>query len=207
MASQFLRLLGCVALTVPHAFSAAPSGVTRKIVRESEGGCSDRAQWGDYVEISHRGYYGDTLIDSNGKGPDAPPLVVKKLGSGRIIHGMELGIVGMCLGSTHSITIPPHLAYDNPNKQFQNKPVPNGATVRYEITLLKIGPRPSILKALTNPLLWFITAVFILLGYALYSFATSNSRAEKYQRPGKLRGGTGKLRQRTRKGKRGKNRQ
>ena len=191
----------CSALWVRGALGGA--SVMRTVVKAETDGCPMKAQWGDSVEISHRGYYGDSLIDSNGSGPDAPPLVVHKLGAGHIIDGMEMGIVGMCVGATHSISIPPHLAYDNPRKNFKNKPVPAGATVRYEITLLKIAPRPSIWKAASNPSLWFITAVFGLIGYIAYSFATSKSPNSKYQRPGKLRGGTGKgLKQRTKKGKR-----
>ena len=191
-------ILACVTRT----FSA---GVTRTVIEAETDDCPMKAQWGDYVEIAHRGFYGDALIDSNGNGPDAEPLVVRKLGQGLIIDGMELGIAGMCVGATHSITIPPHLAYDNPKKNSKSKPVPAGATVRYEITLLKIGQRPSIFKAVRNPFIWLITGVFAFVGYIAYTFATKSGPKSKYQRPGKIRGGTGKgLRQRTKKGKRGR---
>jgi hypothetical protein len=208
MLMRWTLICGLCAAVAPRASRASrggASGVTRTVLSAETDDCPMRAQWGDYVEISHRGYYGDALIDSNGDGPGALPLVVQRLGQGLIIDGMELGIAGMCVGATHSIGIPPHLAYDNPKKNFHSKPVPVGASVRYEITLLKIGPRPSIFKALSHPGLWCITAAFALVGYAAYTFAARSAEPKaKYRRPGKLRGGTGKgLRQRTKKGKRG----
>ena len=50
---------------------------------------------------------------------------------------MEIAIVGMCVGETIEVDLPPHLAYEQPNKGFKRpERVPKGATVTYKITVL-----------------------------------------------------------------------
>jgi FKBP-type peptidyl-prolyl cis-trans isomerase len=52
---------------------------------------------------------------------------------------MEEGVLGTCLNETIRLTIPPHLAFDDGRKQFSRKPVPDKATVVYDITVVDVS--------------------------------------------------------------------
>lgn len=81
---------------------------------------------------------------------------------------------GMCEGEKISVSIPPHLAFEEPGKRFQRSPVPKvcseislttqGATVTYEILVVEID-RPGSLKNRINDAKNF---VFMLAPIALF---------------------------------------
>ncbi len=69
-----------------------------------------QAKKGDKVTVHYTGKLEDgTVFDSS---QDKQPLEFT-LGEGQIIPGFEDGIVGMDVGDTKSITIPPEKAYGN----------------------------------------------------------------------------------------------
>ena len=57
-----------------------------------------------------------------------------RLGAGQVIPGFEQGIVGMRVGGTRRITIPPELAYGS---QGQG-PIPPNATIVFDVELLAV---------------------------------------------------------------------
>jgi hypothetical protein len=135
-----LSVLACCAIAEEEVF-------VDKITNVAE--CTPKAAvaMGDFVGIEHTGFDEDgNKVDGNINGE---PLMVH-VGAGQILAGMEQALVGMCRGEQVSATIPPHLAYDDPSKQFQRKPVPDGTTVRYEIKVVSIaagGPLPKTSRA------------------------------------------------------------
>lgn len=63
------------------------------------------------------------------------PLVVK-LGAGRIIPGLEAGVIGMRPGEKRLVTIPPHLAYGA--RGAASGLIPPDATLAYQVELVGI---------------------------------------------------------------------
>ena len=64
---------------------------------------------------------------------DSPYIVT--LGRGRIIAGMDRGLVDMCLWERRRITIPPHLAY---GKRGVGSIIPPDATLVFYVRMIKI---------------------------------------------------------------------
>ena len=54
---RWTLICGLCAAVAPRASRGGASGVTRTVLSAETDDCPMRAQWGDYVEISHRGDY------------------------------------------------------------------------------------------------------------------------------------------------------
>eukprot|EP00343_Euplotes_focardii_P011345 CAMPEP_0205830798 /NCGR_PEP_ID=MMETSP0206-20130828/42164_1 /ASSEMBLY_ACC=CAM_ASM_000279 /TAXON_ID=36767 /ORGANISM="Euplotes focardii, Strain TN1" /LENGTH=182 /DNA_ID=CAMNT_0053134781 /DNA_START=54 /DNA_END=602 /DNA_ORIENTATION=- len=135
-------------------------------LKESED-CSDRVQKGDIVHITHRGMHGETVIDFNDEGE---PLKIA-LGKKQVLAGMEVGLLslgGQCLGETRSVFIPARLAFDDPTKNFQRKPVPEGADVTYDITVVKIERGGAKATGAAGAAFVRMLPVFAMIGLAGY---------------------------------------
>jgi peptidylprolyl isomerase len=63
---------------------------------------------GDTVSVHYTGTLDDGTVFDTSEG--GPPLVFK-VGSGQVIAGFEDGVLGMEIGETRDITIPPEQAY------------------------------------------------------------------------------------------------
>lgn len=59
------------------------------------------------------------------------------LGLGQVIRGWDLGVIGMQVGEKRRLIIPANLAYGT---KGAGKVIPPNATLKFEITLLKITP-------------------------------------------------------------------
>ena len=133
-----------------------------------------QAKLGDEVRIQQKGWRMDTnqLIDQSGP---HMPLVIPKLGNGFILLGMEKGIEGMCLGEIVSVVIPPEMAFYQPGKNFQKRPVPNGVYVKYQIELIHIVQSNTLWNLFTDPIL---IALFLLFVGVLYWFNPLSPRTK-----------------------------
>ena len=61
------------------------------------------------------------------------------LGAGNVLRGMEEALMGVCKDDELTAEIPPEWAYDDPNKKFTRKPVPEGSTVVYHMKVVGIS--------------------------------------------------------------------
>lgn len=113
-----------------------------RYVTLKQGDCRKKAEFGDVVHITHIG--AKPGLDEQGQqrmeqfdGSGDKPLKVT-LGENRIIKGMERGMLGQCQGEQRNILIPPQLAFDDPTVRFNQKPVPDGTMILYQITINRI---------------------------------------------------------------------
>ena len=79
-------------------------------------GAEDNAQYGDQVEVEYVGKLGDgTVFDSTSAGEP----IEFTIGQNQVIPGFENGVVGMEVGDTKTITIPPEEGYGMPRAELR----------------------------------------------------------------------------------------
>ena len=94
------------------------------------------AKTGDTVAVNYTGKLADgTVFDSNvdPKFGHVTPFIFT-LGAGQVIPGWDKGIVGMKVGETKTLVIPPADAYGASGQG----PIPPNATLTFEVELLAI---------------------------------------------------------------------
>lgn len=84
-------------------------------------------------ESSKAGTKGQKVESSLDKGI-APSF---SIGEGKVIEGLDTGMIGLCKGSKASIVIPPHLAYGESGKPPY---LPGGVTLKYDVEIIDIKP-------------------------------------------------------------------
>ena len=93
------------------------------------------AQVGDYVTVNYTGTLDNgTIFDSSLK-PGRTPFGFL-LGAGQVIKGWDEGVVGMKVGGTRELVIPPSLGY---GAQGAGTVIPPNATLHFTITLLSVS--------------------------------------------------------------------
>ena len=98
-------------------------------------GTGATASAGNTVRVSYTGWLYDSA-KTNGKGTqfdtnNSFPFV---LGAGQVIKGWDQGVVGMRVGGTRRLTIPPELGYGS----AANGPIPANSSLVFDITLLGV---------------------------------------------------------------------
>jgi FKBP-type peptidyl-prolyl cis-trans isomerase len=91
---------------------------------------------GDRVEVHYTGWLenGSKFDSSVDRGqPFAFPL-----GAGRVIRGWDEGVATMKIGGKRRLIIPPDLGYGD---RGAGRVIPPGATLVFEVELLRINPR------------------------------------------------------------------
>jgi peptidylprolyl isomerase len=69
-----------------------------------------QVQAGDTITVNYTGRFEDGTVFDTSKTQGRTPLSVI-LGTGGLIKGFEEGVIGMTVGETKTITVPPHLGY------------------------------------------------------------------------------------------------
>ena len=99
---------------------------------EHEAGSGPEAKKGDVVEVDYTGKLTDgTEFDSSeGRAP-----IQFTLGIGQVIEGWDKGLVGMKVGGSRTLTIPPELAY---GEAGYPPTIPPDATLIFDVELVSI---------------------------------------------------------------------
>ena len=104
-------------------------------------GTGDEAVAGKPVSVHYTGWLFDgSKADKRGRKFDSskdrgdPFRFV--LGGGMVIQGWDVGVVGMKVGGTRVLTIPPEMGY---GQRGAGGVIPPGATLVFEVELLGVG--------------------------------------------------------------------
>lgn len=102
------------------------------VIKDLVVGTGDEAQAGDNVTVDYTGwlYHGKKFDSSIDRGEPYPFI----LGGGNVIKGWDQGLVGMKVGGTRKLIIPPDLAYGKSGYGT----IPPNATLTFEVKLLAI---------------------------------------------------------------------
>ena len=130
-----VSVVGCGSSSTPTSPSAAnvPYSQTDLVV-----GTGAEATAGRSLTVNYTGWFYDstradnkgTQFDSSvGRGPYAFTL-----GAGAVIRGWDQGVVGMRVGGTRRLVLPPDLAYGARG----NNSIPPNATLVFDIQLLTV---------------------------------------------------------------------
>jgi FKBP-type peptidyl-prolyl cis-trans isomerase FkpA len=126
-----LLAVGLIALLVGCG-GDDPTGPSDISTEEITVGTGAVAAAGDIVTVHY------TLFLTNGtrieSSRDVNSPLTFQVGGGRYLAAFEAGVVGMRIGGTRRVTIPPSLAYGNQ----ANGPIPANSTLRFDIELLAI---------------------------------------------------------------------
>ena len=104
-------------------------------VEDTLPGDGPQAKPGSLVRVHYTGKLADGSTFDSSK-PRGQPFEFR-LGQGQVIKGFERGVVGMKVGGTRKVTIPPELGYGRRGVPPQ---IPPNATLTFEIELLEVKP-------------------------------------------------------------------
>ncbi len=117
--------------TLPLNSASASSTSTRLSVTDNVVGTGPVAKTGDVVSILYVGeFQNGTVFDSSQLHGNKPLSFL--LGAHQVIPGMEEGIVGMKVGGTRTIIVPPALGYGARGRG----PIPPNATLIFKVRLV-----------------------------------------------------------------------
>jgi peptidylprolyl isomerase len=121
------------------------SGLKLKDVKTGEG---EEAKAGTVVQVHYTGWLTDGKKFDSSLDRGRPFTLI--LGAGQVIKGWDEGVAGMKEGGKRRLQIPPELGY---GERGAGKDIPPGATLVFEIDLLKVKPGVKIedLKAGEGP--------------------------------------------------------
>ncbi|XP_074595735.1 peptidyl-prolyl cis-trans isomerase FKBP2-like isoform X2 [Brevipalpus obovatus] len=106
-------------------------------VRKRVENCDTKAKKGDLLHIHYKGTLFDTGDEFDSSYPRNEPLKFT-LGSGQVIKGWDLGLLGMCVGEKRKLVIPPDLGYGS---RGAGPKIPADATLVFEVECMKIESR------------------------------------------------------------------
>ena len=135
-----ILLVGCVALVgCGDDYGSGPSSSPSFSVTDLVVGSGAEATDGQQLTVDYAGWLYDSaasekkgvLFDTtDGRGP-----FTFVLGAGEVIQGWDQGIVGMRVGGTRQLVIPPNLAYGS---QGSGNVIPPNSTLIFDVDLLSV---------------------------------------------------------------------
>ena len=96
-------------------------------------GSGGEAQAGQIVVVHYTGWLKDGTKFDSSKDRNQPFRF--PLGGGRVIKGWDEGVVGMKIGGTRKLIIPPHLGY---GARGAGQVIPPNAVLTFEVELLEL---------------------------------------------------------------------
>lgn len=140
-----MKLFLLLALCVIALISVSNGADTKKSVKQLQIGikkkienCSRTSKKGDQLSMHYTGKLEDgTQFDSSLTRNE--PFVFT-LGVGQVIKGWDQGLLDMCEGEKRKLIIPSHLGY---GENGAPPTIPGGATLIFEVELLKIERKPD----------------------------------------------------------------
>jgi FKBP-type peptidyl-prolyl cis-trans isomerase FkpA len=111
-------------------------------IKDDVVGTGAAVQNGDTVSVLYSGSLDDgTVFDASSLHGNQPfSFVVGATGPGSVIQGWNLGLVGMKVGGTREMTIPPELGY---GAQGAGTTIPPNATLHFTVQLLSVNSSPT----------------------------------------------------------------
>lgn len=130
-----LAMVACAACTDAPASPSPNVSFSQADLRIGDG---DEPTGGALLTVNYTGWlYDASKTDFKGLQFDSSigkiPFTFA-LGSGQVIKGWDLGVVGMKVGGVRRLVIPPSLAYGD----TRSGPIPANATLVFDIELLSI---------------------------------------------------------------------
>lgn len=107
------------------------------------GGCRRPASQGDLIEISYEGRVMESGVLFDGmdlaqrQGDATIQFVLGKQPTGQFPPSWDVGLVGMCIGETRTLDVPPVLGFGP--KGLPKRAVPPNAALRYKVELVAIN--------------------------------------------------------------------
>ena len=116
-------------------------GGDRKVqigVKKRVENCVRKSKRGDSLSMHYAGTLEDGKEFDSSYSRNKPFTFT--LGAGQVIKGWDQGLMNMCEGEKRKLVIPPELAY---GERGSPPSIPGGATLVFEVELLKIEPKSS----------------------------------------------------------------
>jgi FKBP-type peptidyl-prolyl cis-trans isomerase len=124
-------------LLLPSALllGAHPPKTPKLFIKDLKVGKGAKAKTGDTVTVDYTGTLTNGKKFDSSLNPGRTPFVFP-LGAGQVIKGWDQGVVGMRVGGTRKLIIPPALAYGS---RSMGPDLPANSTLVFVITLHKIS--------------------------------------------------------------------
>lgn len=120
-------------VTITPTTSAMNDNVTELKIEDLVKGTGAEAKSGNFVTVNYKGTLVDgTKFDSS---YDRGEPFSFNLGSGQVIKGWDLGVLGMKVGGKRKLTIPSDLGYGT---RGAGNLIPPNSTLVFEVELLKV---------------------------------------------------------------------
>ena len=134
-------LLSCALLLVLLVACGGDPTKGRKVqigIKKRAENCVRKSKRGDSLSMHYSGTLEDGKEFDSSYSRNKPFTFT--LGAGQVIRGWDQGLMNMCEGEKRRLVIPPELAY---GERGAPPSIPGGATLIFEVELLKIEPKSS----------------------------------------------------------------
>ncbi|MES2213406.1 MAG: FKBP-type peptidyl-prolyl cis-trans isomerase [Patescibacteria group bacterium] len=108
------------------------SAIGNLLIQDRVVGTGDEATVGSIVTVHYVGHFVDGKVFDSSVARGEPLKFT--LGGGQVIEGWDKGIVGMKVGGTRVLSVPPEMGYG----MSDYGPIPGGSTLIFEVQLLKV---------------------------------------------------------------------